>query len=154
MGVEQQMAAENTPFWEKPLEALDATEWDALCDGCGKCCLHKLEDEESGELAYTRIACRHLDTAQVRCRVYRSRLQRVPECVDLRREQAEAFRWLPASCSYRLRADGKPLPNWHPLLTGDREAMVAAGVSVSGRVVSEDHVHPDGWWEHVVRWVD
>lgn len=146
-----------TAFWQLPLDELTGEEWEALCDGCGKCCLHKLEDADSGALLYTRIACQQLDSAAlpVRCKVYAHRQRHVPECVQLRAADApvQAFRWLPSSCAYRLRAEGQALPSWHPLLTGSHAALEAAGISVRGRVVSEAHVHPDGWDEHIVRWV-
>lgn len=169
-------------FWELPLGELDTAEWEALCDGCGKCCLHKLEDEDTGELLYTRVACRFLDSGPavrrktgrrdsrdspadvdsstqrsgqggVRCRVYATRHDRVPECVDLRQHGEDAFRWLPKTCAYRLRAADQPLQRWHPLVAGNGAALQSAGVSVRGRVLSEEHVHPDSWDEHVVRWV-
>lgn len=142
------------PFWERPLADLDAAEWEALCDHCGRCCLHKLEDASSGQLAFTRIACRHLDTGRARCGVYAKRLQKVAECLDVGELSDAALAWLPSSCAYRLRAADRPLPAWHPLLTGSRHAMTAAGIPVHGRVLSENHVHPDGWWEHVIRWVE
>lgn len=149
------MSQPNTPapVWERPLESLSTSEWESLCDGCGRCCVHKLEDEDTGELFFTNIACRHLDSDNVRCQVYAERSRRVPDCIDLRTAGQQAFAWLPSTCAYRRRAGGQPLPSWHPLLTGDGRAMAKAGVTVSGRVVDERQVHPDAWEDHVVRWI-
>lgn len=125
-------------FWEdKPLEALDRAEWEALCDGCGKCCVHKLEDEETGELFATNVACKLLDRHSGRCSDYRHRRAYVPECVRLTPKLARTLDWLPDSCAYRLRAEGKPLPDWHHLVSGDPEAVHRAGMSVRGWTVSE-----------------
>ncbi|MGQ9426668.1 YcgN family cysteine cluster protein [Gilvimarinus sp. F26214L] len=141
-------------FWQnKPLSRMSDAQWEALCDGCGKCCLHKLEDCDSGELVYTRVACRYLDADTCRCRDYAHRKALVPDCVDLRGAEPEAFEWLPASCAYRLLAEGQPLPEWHPLVSGSGDSVHEAGASVRGLVLSEDHVHPDGLEEHIVRWV-
>src|SRR5690606_37739369 len=111
------------PVWARPLETLSESEWESLCDGCGRCCVHKLEDEDTGELFFTNIACRQLDLSSLRCRVYGERQQRVPDCIDLRSAGPEAYAWLPGTCAYRRRAAGQPLPSWHPLLTGSDEAM-------------------------------
>ena len=125
-------------FWEKPLGALDRNEWEALCDGCGKCCLHKVEDELTGEIHPTNVACRLLDRVSCRCSSYRSRRAFVPDCVRLTAANVARYRWLPSTCAYRLRAEGRPLPDWHPLLTGDPESVHRAGMSVRGWTVSED----------------
>ena len=125
-------------FWEKPLAELDRGEWEALCDGCGRCCVHKLEDEETGELYATNVACRLLDRRQGRCTDYTHRKQRVADCVTLDRSNLAALDWLPETCSYRLRADGKPLPDWHYLVSGSRETIHQAGQSTRGWTVSED----------------
>ena len=126
------------PFWEKPLEALSRSEWEQLCDGCGKCCLHKVEDEVSGEIHPTNVACRLLDRQSCRCSSYRTRRSFVPDCVRLSAGNVARYQWLPSSCAYRLRAEGRPLPEWHPLLTGDPESVHRAGMSVRGWTVSED----------------
>ncbi|MEA3017393.1 MAG: uncharacterized protein QOI38_2115 [Sphingomonadales bacterium] len=126
------------PFWEKPLEALDRGEWEALCDGCGKCCLHKIEDEVTGEIQPTNVACRLLDRESCRCSSYRTRRAFVPDCVRLTAATVDRYQWLPGTCAYRLRAEGKPLPEWHPLRTGDPESVHKAGMSVRGWTVSED----------------
>jgi len=142
------------PFWErKTLAELDATEWESLCDGCGRCCLLKLEDADSGEIAYTRIACRLLDIPRCRCRDYQHRQRRVPDCLVLDPVAVLATGWLPDTCAYRLRAEGKPLHDWHPLISGNPDSVHAAGISVRDRVVSEEFVHPDARADHIVRWV-
>jgi uncharacterized cysteine cluster protein YcgN (CxxCxxCC family) len=141
-------------FWEdKTLAELDATEWESLCDGCGRCCLLKLEDADSGEIAYTGIACWLLDIRRCRCRDYQHRERRVPDCQVLNPVTVPATDWLPDTCAYRLVAEGKPLPDWHPLISGDPDSVHAAGISVRDRVVSEEFVHPDARADHIVRWV-
>jgi uncharacterized cysteine cluster protein YcgN (CxxCxxCC family) len=125
-------------FWEKPLAALDRGEWEALCDGCGKCCLHKLEDEDSGEIHATNVACRLLDRHSARCTNYRGRKAYVPDCVRLTSSTVGALAWLPSTCAYRLRSENRPLPDWHYLVCGDREAVHRAGMSIRGWTVNED----------------
>ena len=127
-------------FWERPIEQLDRGQWEALCDGCGKCCLHKLEDEETGELHPTNVACKLLDRRTGQCSDYRHRRAYVPECVRLTAGSVRGIDWLPSTCAYRLRAAGEPLPAWHYLLSGDRDAVHRAGQSVKGWTVSEDEV--------------
>ena len=127
------------PFWEtKTLRQMNRAEWEALCDGCGKCCIHKLEDEETGELFPTNVACRLLDRRSGRCTDYKHRKALVPECVRLTPEKLDGIDWLPSTCAYLLLHQGKPLPQWHPLVTGDPESVHAAGISVRGWTVSED----------------
>ena len=126
-------------FWEdKPLAAMTRPEWESLCDGCGKCCLHKLEDEETGEVYPTNVACRLLDRRASRCKDYGNRKRFVPDCVRLTPAKLETMDWLPGSCAYRLLAVGRPLPDWHHLNTGDPESVHAAGMSTRGWTVSED----------------
>jgi len=125
-------------FWELPLGALDRAEWEALCDGCGRCCLHKLEDEETGQLHPTNVACRLLDRTSCRCSDYRDRRAYVPDCVRLTARNVDKLGWLPSTCAYRLRAEGRPLEPWHYLISGDRESVHEAGISVRGWTVSED----------------
>jgi uncharacterized cysteine cluster protein YcgN (CxxCxxCC family) len=126
-------------FWEDlPLEALDRAQWEALCDGCGKCCLHKLEDEETGELFATNVACKLLDRRMGMCKDYKHRRAYVPECVRLTTRNVRDIEWLPTTCAYRLRANGEKLPDWHYLVSGDREAVHKAGESTRGWTISED----------------
>ena len=125
-------------FWEQPLEALNRGEWEALCDGCGKCCVHKVEDELSGEFHATNVACRLLDRNSGRCSDYKHRKALIPDCIRLSMANVRTLPWLPRTCAYRLRAEGKPLPDWHYLVCGDPEAVHRAGVSVRGWTVSED----------------
>jgi uncharacterized cysteine cluster protein YcgN (CxxCxxCC family) len=126
-------------FWEtKRLEQMSRAEWEALCDGCGKCCIHKLEDEETGALYPTNVACRLLDGQTGRCRDYAHRHAYVPDCVRLTPAKLRTIGWLPATCAYRLIDEGRPLPEWHYLVCGDREAVHRAGESVRGWTVSED----------------
>ncbi len=128
----------STRFWEDtPIEQLDRAQWESLCDGCGKCCLHKLEDADTGELLPTNVACRLLDRRSGQCGDYRHRRALVPECVRLTPGNLAQIDWLPASCAYRLRADNQPLPEWHHLVCGDREEVHKAGMSVRGWTVSE-----------------
>ncbi len=128
-------------FWEDlPLEKLDRAQWEALCDGCGKCCIHKLEDEETGELHATNVACRLLDRRMGRCSDYKHRHAYVPECVRLTVRNVPDIEWLPSTCAYRLRSEGKPLPDWHYLVSGDPDSVHAAGQSTRGWTVSEDDV--------------
>ena len=128
---------ERKPFWEKPLSALDRGEWEALCDGCGRCCVHKLEDEETGELYPTNVACELLDRRQGRCTDYAHRKSRVADCVVLKKDRLDKLEWLPETCAYKLRAAGKPLPDWHYLVSGSRETVHEAGQSTRGWTVSE-----------------
>jgi uncharacterized cysteine cluster protein YcgN (CxxCxxCC family) len=124
-------------FWEKPLGQLSREEWESLCDGCGKCCLHKLEDDLSGEVHPTNVACKLLDLKTARCSNYRGRRALVPDCIRLSPVNVERFAWLPTTCAYRLRAEGKPLPEWHYLVSGDPESVHRAGISIRGWTISE-----------------
>jgi uncharacterized cysteine cluster protein YcgN (CxxCxxCC family) len=137
-------------FWELPLAELDREEWEALCDGCGRCCLHKIEDEDTGAIEHTNVACKLLDCTTAQCRDYRNRKAFVPDCLRLTLKIVNEVPWLPPTCAYRLRADGKPLKDWHYLVSGDRESVVAAGISVAGRVVSETVAGP--LEHHIVEW--
>lgn len=126
-------------YWEeKPLAAMTREEWEGLCDGCGKCCLMKLEDADTGEIHATNIGCKLLDSQSARCTDYRRRRSFVPDCVRLTPKLLETIAWLPSTCAYRLLADGKKLPEWHYLECGDREAVHRAGQSVRGWTVSEN----------------
>ncbi len=136
------MAELRARFWERPIESLNRAEWEALCDGCGKCCLHKVEDEDTGDIYPTNVACRLLDIPSGRCSDYRHRKRQVPDCVQLTPRLALTLPWLPDSCAYRLRAEALPLPEWHYLLSGDPEAVHKAGASVRGRAISETIAGP------------
>ncbi|MDE0172848.1 MAG: YcgN family cysteine cluster protein [Defluviicoccus sp.] len=128
----------DAPYWRtKTLEEMTRAEWEALCDGCARCCLIKLEDDDTGEIAYTDIACRLLDIGTCRCTRYRRRLRLVPQCVELTPEEVRKLDWLPSTCAYRLVAEGRDLAWWHPLVSGDPETVHKAGISVRGRVVPE-----------------
>lgn len=135
-----------TSFWERPIGELSRDEWEALCDGCGKCCLHKVEedDEEAEEIRIypTNVACRLLDRTTARCTDYRNRKRQVPDCLQLTPEKVLDLPWLPLTCAYRLRAEGQPLPVWHYLVCGDRDAVHRAGESVVGWTVSEVDAGP------------
>lgn len=146
-------------FWELPLAQLSPREWELLCDGCARCCLKKLQDEGTDgqgpvRLAYTRVVCRYLDQDKCSCTAYNRRNVLVPDCLVLDMSVLQAsVDWIPDTCAYKLRYQNKPLPDWHPLLSGARDAMLAQGIAVTGRVISEDYVHDDGLEEHVIRWV-
>ncbi|MGB5211175.1 MAG: YcgN family cysteine cluster protein [Gammaproteobacteria bacterium] len=145
---------EPEPFWRrKSLAEMDQTEWEALCDGCGRCCLHKLEDADTGRIEFTRVACRLLDLDDCRCSDYPGRMEQVPDCIQLDPENVSAFGWLPLTCAYRRLAEGRDLAWWHPLLSGDPESVHRAGISVRGKVLSEAHVAEDGMDEHVIHWI-
>jgi len=139
------------PFWKtKTLSAMTRAEWESLCDGCGRCCLHKLRDAQTDELAWTEVACRLLDTHSCLCGDYANRKTYVPDCIKLTAKKVMAIDWLPPSCAYRLVADGQDLFWWHPLVSGSPETVHEAGVSVRDRVVPE---RQSGALEaHVVRW--
>ena len=144
------MGALRDRFWQRPLADLTEGEWEALCDGCGRCCLHKMEDWDTGEIEDTNVACTLLDTDTARCSDYANRKATVPDCLRLTLKIVEDVRWLPDTCAYRLRADGDPLPEWHYLISGDREAVHLRGTGVAGRVVSEDKAGP--LEHHIVDW--
>jgi uncharacterized cysteine cluster protein YcgN (CxxCxxCC family) len=138
-------------FWEtKGLEEMSRAEWESLCDGCGRCCLHKLRDEDTEALAFTNVACRLLDLGTCRCRDYAHRHRRVPDCVGLTPQSVRELDWLPPSCAYRRLAEGKPLAWWHPLVSGDPSTVHRAGVSVRGRAVDERAAGP--LEDHIVAW--
>lgn len=136
-------------FWEKyPFDKLSAEEWEALCDGCGKCCLNKLEDEDSGMVVFTRVACRLLDDETCRCSQYEIRRQFVPECIVLTpKTLPDVSYFMPYSCAYRRLHEGRGLADWHPLVSGDPESVHKAGISMQGQTVPEFEV-PEEEWEH------
>lgn len=127
-------------------------EWESLCDGCGKCCLHKLEDADTGEVRFTEVACRLLDPDTCRCTRYAERKRLVPDCLILSAARARRTEWLPRTCAYRLLAEGKDLPRWHPLVSGDPQSVHRAGMSVRGRTVGERDA--GDLEDHVVAWAD
>ncbi len=129
------------PFWmHKSLEKMTPAEWESLCDGCARCCLLKLEDEDTREVYYTGVVCRLLDTGTCRCKDYAHRMQEVPTCVVLSPERVRSLKWLPKTCAYRLLAEGKNLPGWHPLVSGNPQTVHWAGISVRDRTISEEEI--------------
>lgn len=144
------MGALRERFWERPLAELTREEWEALCDGCGRCCLHKIEDADTGEIAHTNVACKLLDCGSGTCSDYRHRIAFVPDCLRLTLKIVGEVDWLPETCAYRRRAAGKPLPEWHYLLSGDRAAVHRRGAGIAGRVVSEIRAGP--LEHHIVDW--
>lgn len=142
------------PFWQrKTLAEMTLEEWDALCDGCGKCCLHKLEDEDSGEVFYTDVACRYLDEDTCRCKDYAHRSALVSTCLTLDKNNVDDFKWLPITCAYRLLSDGENLADWHPLVSGSPHSVHKAGMSVRRRVYSEQEIASHALEDHIIRWV-
>jgi uncharacterized cysteine cluster protein YcgN (CxxCxxCC family) len=141
-------------FWlAKSLEDMSASEWESLCDGCARCCLVKLEDEDTGEIHFTDIGCALLDTKSCRCLDYRQRKQRVPDCVKLTPATVRSLNWLPVTCAYRLVAEGKDLPDWHPLVSGSPDTVHEAGVSVRNKVsASESELAQEFWPDRIVKW--
>ena len=139
-------------FWErKTMTQMSQDEWEALCDGCGKCCLNKLEDEDSGEVVLTNIACRLLDDSTCRCAQYDIRHHFVPECIVLMPSNIpEHLYWMPQTCAYRLVHEGRPLEDWHPLISGRADSVHAAGVSVKDKTVPEFEIDEDDWEEHII----
>lgn len=141
-------------FWEKfPLEQLNSAEWEALCDGCGLCCLVKLEDEDTHEIVYTKVACKLLDCETGACGNYAARQQFVPDCIQLSPTRLQQIGWLPSSCAYRRVNEGKKLPNWHHLITGSRDSVILAKKSAARRCISETQVDEDDIERYIVRWV-
>lgn len=139
------------PFWQnRTLADFTLVEWEALCDGCGKCCLHKLEDVDTGRLFHTNVACRLLDLRTGQCSRYANRFRWVPDCVQLTPAEVQQINWLPVTCAYRLLAEGKPLPNWHPLITGDRQSTQRAGMSMCGWALPERRVRR--LEDHIIEW--
>jgi uncharacterized cysteine cluster protein YcgN (CxxCxxCC family) len=140
---------DDTPFWKaKRLDEMNEAEWESLCDGCGQCCLYKLEDADTGEYALTDVACRFLDHDTCRCSDYANRRRNVPDCVKVTPANIATLRWMPETCAYRLLAEGKALEWWHPLVSGDPQTVHTSGVSVRGKAIDEDMV--DDLEDHVV----
>lgn len=147
------MANKKLNFWQtKTLAQMSQAEWESLCDGCGRCCLVKLEDEETGDIALTDIACRLLDNQRCKCKQYDIRHEIVADCVRLTPQNISQLKWMPKSCAYRLLAEGKDLAWWHPLISGNKETVHQAGISIQGKTVSEDdNLQPE---DRIVSWFD
>ena len=142
-------------FWEeKSLAELSEAEWESLCDGCARCCMIKLEDEDTGEVHHTALVCELLDLDTCRCTRYPQRHELVADCISLDADLAGKLRWLPTSCAYRRLAEGKGLLPWHPLLSGRSDSVHEAGISVRDRVIPVTLVHEDEYLEHVIDWID
>jgi uncharacterized cysteine cluster protein YcgN (CxxCxxCC family) len=138
-------------FWRtKPLAAMSKAEWESLCDGCGRCCLHKLRDEDTDEISFTNVACRLLDLETARCSDYAQRRTKIPDCVQLTPRKLRTVDWLPPSCAYRLLSEGKELFAWHPLISGSADTVRRAGAAVNGRAISEREAGP--LEHHIVEW--
>ena len=141
------------PFWEtKSLAQMNSQEWESLCDGCAQCCQIKVEDIETRKVHYTDVVCRYLDTEECRCTAYSERTRLVPDCVRLTPQNLEQLTWMPQTCAYRLLWEGKPLPQWHPLVSGDAASVHAANVSVRDKCISEEFVHEDDMLQRVIDW--
>ena len=140
-------------FWEDiPLDEMSSSQWEALCDGCGKCCVLKLEDVDTGEIYYTDVSCKLLDCGTARCTNYNDRKSLVPDCVVLEPDTMQTLSWMPHSCAYRLLFEGKDLPEWHPLITGKPDSTKLAGQSVAAKVTSEAKVDEEDLPEHIRLW--
>ena len=140
-------------FWQtKTLDEMTADEWESLCDRCGKCCLIKLEDADTAEIYTTDVACKLLDCGTAQCTNYKQRKRHVPDCTMLTPQTVSSIHWLPASCAYRLVANGQPLPSWHPLMTGDAHSTTSSGNSVAGRVFPEEAIDDEDMIDHIYDW--
>ncbi len=138
-------------FWQtKKLEQMTDNEWESLCDHCARCCLLKLEDEDTAELFFTNVSCHLLDIEKCSCKDYTNRKFLVPECLRIQKMALSEYQWLPSSCAYRLIAEGKDLPGWHPLISGNPQSVQQAGVTVDGFAVSEDYIHPQQLEDHII----
>jgi uncharacterized protein len=143
------------PFWEdKSLEEMTRAEWEALCDGCARCCLIKLEDEDTGEIVTSDVHCRLMEPESCLCSDYRHRQERVPDCIKLDPQNVKTIPWMPVTCAYRRLAEGRGLAWWHPLVSGDPTTVHTAGISIRGRAVDEKTVARDEWEDHAVDWPD
>ena len=149
------MVTEAMAFWNtKSLAEMTSEEWESICDGCGRCCLHKLQDEDSGLMFYTNVACRLLDRERCRCSNYPQRMAIVHDCLSLAADARSRFDWLPLSCAYRRLANRQSLEWWHPLVSGNPETVHQAGISVRGRTVPEASVTKEELEDHIIHWID
>ena len=149
------MVTEAMAFWNiMSLAKMTAEEWESVCDGCGRCCLHKLQDEDSGLMFYTNVACRLLDREQCRCSNYPQRMAIVHDCLSLAGDAEARFEWLPSSCAYRRLANRQSLEWWHPLVSGDPDTVHLAGISVRGKTVPEASVTKEDLEDHIIHWID
>ncbi|MFK7997593.1 MAG: YcgN family cysteine cluster protein [Granulosicoccus sp.] len=143
------------PFWEtKTLEEMDDAEWESLCDGCGRCCMNKLEDEDTGDIVFTRVACKLLDTQTCRCSDYDNRFKHVPDCLTVKPLDTQKLTWLPETCAYRLLSEGRALEKWHPLLSGTKDSVLEADISMAHLCISETYVPVGDFFSHIVHWHD
>jgi uncharacterized cysteine cluster protein YcgN (CxxCxxCC family) len=139
-------------FWKtKKLTEMTTQEWESLCDGCGKCCLHKLEDEKTGNIAFTNVACKLIKLNTCRCSRYNQRTELIPACLDIKKLDIKKYNWLPSTCAYRLLNEGKELPTWHPLISGNIASVKRAGVSISSYAITESSTK--NIEEHIIRWL-
>jgi uncharacterized protein len=145
----------NLPFWKrKTMQEMTREEWESLCDGCARCCLYKLQDEDTGEIYYTNVVCRLLDTFRCRCTAYNERSRLMPSCLVLTPDLVHQLRWMPKTCAYRLLAEGKELEWWHPLVSGDPNTVHEAGISVRWRTQAESEVDMENLEDEVVDWLE
>jgi uncharacterized protein len=144
------MSEQQEPFWRrKRLDEMTQAEWESLCDGCARCCLHKLQDVDTGEIFYTNVACRLLDFQSCQCTNYKARTELIHTCVQLTPELAGSLKWLPPTCAYRRLAEGKDLEWWHPLVSGDKNIIHELGISIRGYAISEDEIDMDHLEDYV-----
>ena len=143
------------PFWQaKSLDQMSPDEWESLCDRCGRCCLHKLENEDSSDIYFTDVACCYLDEESCSCKHYEKRQSLAVNCLVVKPDWAERFHWLPSTCAYRLIYENKELPEWHPLVSGDKDSAHLAGISVRGRTFRDNEVAEEQLIEHLITWVN
>jgi hypothetical protein len=142
-------------FWEeKSLEEMSGSEWESLCDGCARCCLLKIEEADSEEVHYTSVVCKYMDESTCQCNEYDNRNSLVPDCVWLTIDTVESYKWLPKTCAYRIKAEGRSLHSWHPLLSGRSDTVHEIGISVVGKCISEEHVHSNDVEDNIIHWVE
>jgi uncharacterized cysteine cluster protein YcgN (CxxCxxCC family) len=149
------MVTEGMAFWNtKRLDEMSPAEWESLCDGCGRCCLHKLEDIDTGLVFYTNVACHLLERQSCQCKDYENRRERVRDCLVITVADTQRHNWLPRSCAYRILAEGRSLDWWHPLVSGTPDSVLKAGISVAGRTVSEESIPADDLEDYIINWID